>query len=501
MRRPTQDMPQTELSETKLSELPESIERPRYDRAALKPGIVHVGLGNFHRAHQAWYLHRLMQAGDALDWAIIGAGVRPADAGMRTRLLAQDCLTTLIELDPKGKSVEITGSMIDFLPVEDGNGALIRCMSDPSIRIVSLTVTEGGYFIAPEGGLDLTHSDIRHDIGNPHAPRTVFGAIVAGLEARRRAGEGPFTVQSCDNLKGNGDITRTTVVTLARQRDPALADWIDSQGAFPNSMVDCIVPATGPAELALAESFGIRDAAPVTHENFRQWVIEDDFCAGRPDWDRAGATFSDDVHAYEAMKIRILNAGHQVLANAGELLGVDTIAGCMADADISALFDTAQRREIAPLVAATPEMTPLEYVELISLRFSNPQIRDTTRRVAFDGLSRHRGFVVPIIADALEGGHPVEGLALVEALWARMCAGNRENGDAISPNDPEWETLVAAANMARSRPRHWLDQEHIYGDLARNERFSRAFVEAFQTVWRNGARAAIRAYVEAAGRA
>jgi mannitol 2-dehydrogenase len=501
MRRPTQDTPQAGLREARLSELPESIERPRYDRAALKPGIVHVGLGNFHRAHQAWYLHRLMQAGDAQDWAIIGAGVRQADAGMRARLLAQDCLTTLIELDPKGKSVEITGSMIDFLPVEDGNGALIRCISDPSIRIVSLTVTEGGYFVAPEGGLDLSHPDIRHDIDNPGAPRTVFGAIVAGLEARRKAGDGPFTVQSCDNLKGNGDITRTAVVTLARQRDPALADWIDNQGAFPNSMVDCIVPATGPAELALAESFGIKDAAPVTHENFRQWVIEDDFCAGRPDWDRVGATFSADVHVYEAMKIRMLNAGHQVLANAGELLGVETIAGCMADADISALFDTVQRREIAPLVGATPEMTPLEYVELISLRFSNPQIHDTTRRVAFDGLSRHRGFVVPIIADALEGGHPVEGLALVEALWARMCAGNRENGDAISPNDPEWETLVAAANMARSRPQHWLEQEPIYGDLARNERFSRAFVDAFETVWRHGTRAAIRAYAEASGKA
>ncbi|WP_420409805.1 mannitol dehydrogenase family protein [Hoeflea sp.] len=499
MHRPMQDMPENGLNEGVLSQLPDTIERPRYDRAGLKPGIVHVGLGNFHRAHQAWYLHRLMQAGEAHDWAIVGAGVRPADSAMRARLLEQDCLTTLIELDPKGKSVEITGSMIDFLPVEDGNGALIRCISDPSIRIVSLTVTEGGYFIAPDGGLDLSHPEIRHDIANPDAPRTVFGAIVAGLETRRRSGQNPFTVQSCDNLKGNGDITRNAVVTLARQRDPALADWIDTRGAFPNSMVDCIVPATGPAELALAESFGIKDAAPVTHENFRQWVIEDKFCAGRPDWDRAGATFSGDVHAYEAMKIRMLNAGHQVLANAGEILGVETIAGCMADDDISALFERVQRREIAPLVEPTPEMNPLQYVELITLRFSNPEIHDTTRRVAFDGLSRHRGFVVPIIADALEGGHPVEGLALVEALWARMCAGNRENGDAISPNDPDWESLVAAANMARMKPLHWLEQGHIYGDLARIERFSSAFVEAFETVWRDGARAAIRAYVEAAG--
>lgn len=487
--------PVVKLSNQTLQELPYTIVRPSYDRARLKPGIVHVGLGNFHRAHQAWYLHRLMQTGAALDWAIVGAGVRATDAVMREKLLAQDCLTTLVELDPGGISVEITGAMIDFLPVEEGNGALIRCIADPSIRIVSLTVTEGGYFVSAEtGGLDLAHPDIQHDIVNPGAPRTVFGAIVAGLRVRWKSGEGPFTVQSCDNLKGNGDITRTAVVTLARQTDPELADWIEAKGAFPNSMVDCIVPATGPAEIALAQGFGIDDAAPVTHENFRQWVIEDDFCAGRPDWDLVGATFTPDVHAYEAMKIRILNAGHQVLANAGELLSIDTIAGCMADRDIAALFAKVQTTEIAPLVGGTPEVTPLEYVALITSRFSNPEIHDTTRRVAFDGISRHRGFLVPIIQDALAGGRPVEGLALVEGLWARMCAGVREDGTAIEANDPEWAKLVAAAEMARDEPEAWLAQSHIYGDLARDERFSQAFVHALDMIWNKGTRAAIRGY-------
>lgn len=490
-----QNKPIVKLSNHTLTHLSGNIARPGYDRARLKPGIVHVGLGNFHRAHQAWYLHRLMQTGAALDWAIVGAGVRATDAVMREKLLAQDCLTTLIELDPDGISVEITGAMIDFLPVEEGNAALIRCIADPSIRIVSLTVTEGGYFVSAEtGGLDLAHPDIRHDIANPDAPRTVFGAIVAGLRVRWTSGEGPFTVQSCDNLKGNGDITRTAVVTLARQTDPDLADWIDAKGAFPNSMVDCIVPATGPAEIALARKFGIDDAAPVTHENFRQWIIEDDFCAGRPDWDRVGATFTPEVHTYEAMKIRILNAGHQVLANAGELLSVETIAGCMADRDIAALFAKVQNTEIAPLVGDTPEMTSLEYVALITSRFSNPEIHDTTRRVAFDGLSRHRGFVVPIIRDALADCRPVDGLALVEALWARMCAGVRENGSVIEANDPEWPALAAAAEIAREKPDTWLAQSHIYGDLARDERFSQAFARALDMIWSAGARAAIRGY-------
>ncbi|MEZ5903559.1 MAG: mannitol dehydrogenase family protein, partial [Geminicoccaceae bacterium] len=402
------------LSNATLDRLPDSILRPRYDRTALKPGIVHIGVGNFHRAHQSWYLHRLMQEGLALDWAIIGAGVRAYDAAMRQKLLDQDCLTTLIELDPTGRSAEIVGSMIDYVPIEEGNGALIAAMADPAIRIVALTVTEGGYYVDPVSrAFDTTHPDIAHDAANPGTPRTAFGAMVEALKRRRTAGSGPFTAMSCDNLQGNGAILRGTLVSLARLSDPGLADWIDANAAFPNSMVDCIVPATGPDELALARSLGIDDAAPVTHENFRQWVIEDAFCAGRPDWDRAGATFSDRVHDFETMKIRILNAGHQVLANAGEILAVPTIAACMAHALIGPFFRKVEHEEIAPHVGAVPGMTPKAYVELIDRRFSNPAIKDTTRRVAFDGSARHTGFVLPILKDGLASGTPTEGLALV----------------------------------------------------------------------------------------
>jgi len=284
------------LSNATLDQL--SLEHPQYDRTALTPGIVHIGVGNFHRAHQAWYLHRLMQAGEAHDWAIIGAGVRPYDAVMREKLLAQDCLTTLVELDPDNVSAEVVGSMIDYLPIEEGNAPLIAQMADPAIRIVAMTVTESGYYIDPvTKGFDAAHPDLQHP------------------KLRRAAGHAPFTVLSCDNLQGNGDILRQTVVSLARLSDPELADWIDAYVTFPNSMVDCIAPATGPKELALAHDFGIKDTAVVTHEAFRQWVMEDKFCAGRPAWDTVGATFSDEVHAFETMKIRILNAGHQVIAN------------------------------------------------------------------------------------------------------------------------------------------------------------------------------------------
>ena len=281
------------VSDATLSDMPKPVAVPKYDRSALTPGMVHIGLGNFHRAHQAWYTHRLMQMGLAQDWAIVGAGVRPGDSAMRDRLLAQDCLSTLIELDPKGKSAEVSGAMVDFVAVAPDNAALVARMARPDIRIVSLTVTEGGYYTDPAtGALDIHHPDIQHDAANPATPRTAFGAIVAALRLRRATGFGPFAGVSCDNLQGNGTILRQAIVGLARLSDPDLASWIDTECSFPNSMVDCIVPATGPAEIALARRLGLDDRAPVTHENFRQWVIEDDFCAGRPDWDRAGAVFS-----------------------------------------------------------------------------------------------------------------------------------------------------------------------------------------------------------------
>ncbi len=488
--------PPVRLSRATLDDLPSSVKRPRYARGDLRPGIVHIGTGNFHRAHQAWYLHRLMNEGSARDWAIIGAGVRPGDAIMREKLLAQDCLTTLIELRPDGTAAEVCGAMIDFLPVEPHNAALIAQMADPAIRIVSLTVTEGGYFLDPAtGSFDAAQPDIALDVANPAAPRTAFGAIVAALRLRREAGRGPFTVQSCDNLRGNGAVTRAVVVGLAQLSDPDLAAWIDSNCTFPNSMVDCIVPATGPEEIAVARAFGLEDAAPVTHENYRQWVIEDAFCAGRPDWDSVGAIMSDRVHDYEAMKIRILNAGHQVLANSGELLGHATIADCMADRRVSAFWRKVEMDEIAPHVAAVPNMVAEAYVDLIEGRFSNPAIRDTTRRVAFDGSARHSGFVLPILRDALAASAPLEGLALVEALWARMCAGTREDGTDIAPNDPQWEALKSVAIEARERPRAWLEQSEIYGTVGEAPRFADAFDRWLKLIWKMGTANALDAYL------
>lgn len=484
------------LNNANLQNLPGNIKRPTYDRSALTPGIVHIGMGNFHRAHQAWYLHRLFQQGINPDWAIIGAGVRPYDEQMRLKMKHQDYLTTLVELDPSTTSAEIIGSIIDYVPVEESNGPLIEKMSDPGIRIVALTVTEGGYYIDPATkGFDAMHPDIQHDAAHPESPRTAFGAMVAALKIRRQLGIGPFTGQCCDNLQGNGEILRQTIVSLARLSDPELAEWIDSHCSFPNSMVDCIVPSTGPKELALVKELGIEDAVPVTHETFRQWVMEDDFCAGRPDWDQAGATFSNDVNGYEAQKIRILNAGHQIIVNVAELLHIDTISETMGHQKISGLFQKVLRDEVIPHVVPVPGMTPEQYVDQTAQRFANPKIVDTTRRVAFDGSSRHPGFIIPCIREALHADTAINGLALVEAAWARMCEGSREDGSLIEPNDPLWNDLNRQAIAARNRPQGWLEMRHIYGNLVDQPRFSSAFDHCLRSIYSNGIESTIDAYL------
>ncbi|MBC8158859.1 MAG: mannitol dehydrogenase family protein [Alphaproteobacteria bacterium] len=480
------------LNTNALSSLPDGVPGPSYDRSALTPGIIHIGCGNFHRAHQSWYLGQLFEQGLCMDWAIIGAGVRPADTAMRQKLEKQDWLTTLIELGPNEKRAEVIGSMIDFVPVATDNRPLIDAMADPRIRIVALTVTEGGYYIDPAtNGFDVNHPDIRHDAANPDTPRTAFGAMIAALRRRRDAGVGPFSGQSCDNLQGNGNVLKSTVISLARLSDPDLADWIEAECTFPNSMVDCIVPATGPKEIALARAFGIDDAAPVTHEPFRQWVIEDKFCAGRPDWDKAGATFADQVNDFESMKIRILNGGHQVLCLVGELVGIEFMSDTMADPLIHRFFRKVAEEEIVPHVKSVPGFTPPDYLELIDSRFSNPAIVDTTRRVAFDGSSRQPGFILPSVRDGLASGAPVEGLALVSAAWCRYCLGTREDGSVIEPNDPIWDALQERAKEAVSNPMSWLGMGHIYGDLAQAPRFADAFMRAYSMIQNDGVRATL----------
>ncbi|MDP2083323.1 MAG: mannitol dehydrogenase family protein [Pseudotabrizicola sp.] len=476
---------------------PNPVATPTYDRAALTPGIVHIGLGNFHRAHMAVYLDDLMTMGLAQDWAILGAGVRSGDAQMRDALLAQDCLSTIIELDPKGRTARRVGAMTGFIAVQPDNAALIAAMTDPAIRIVSMTVTEGGYFIdAATGQFDTDAAEIAHDAAHPATPKTAFGAILAALKARRAAGVAPFTVMSCDNLPGNGHVTQSAITGLARLSDPGFADWILANVAFPNGMVDRITPATGPRERAMAAEFGLGDdPVPVTCEPFRQWVLEDHFPTGRPAWEKVGVTFTDDVHAYEAMKIRILNGGHATIAYPGGLMDVEYVHESIANPLISRFLDKVEREEIIPYVAPVLNTDLHAYYDLIRARFSNPEIADTLRRLCLDGSNRQPKFIIPSLRDALAAGGSIEGLALVSALWCRYCAGTTDSGTPIEPNDPDWDNLHRLSLAAKSDPSVWTRQKTIYGEAGSDPRFAAAFATALNALWANGTAKTLSRYL------
>ena len=486
-----------QLTNKTLKDLDQAIARPAYDRAALKPGIVHIGVGNFHRAHQAVYLDDLFCKGLDHDWALIGAGVREGDARMRDALATQDYLSTVIEMEPNAHSARVIGAMVDFLPIEPDNKALIARMAQEDIRIVSLTVTEGGYYIDPaRGEFDPTHPDIVADAAQPDRPATAFGAIISALKARRAAGIVPFTVMSCDNLPGNGHVTQAAVIGLARLIDAELADWIAANVAFPNGMVDRITPATTDVERARAKSaFGIEDVSPVFCEPFRQWVLEDNFPAGRPAFEQVGVTLTPDVEAFETMKIRILNGGHAIIAYPGGLLDVEMVSDAMAHPAISAFLAAVEMREILPIVPPVPDTSLDAYHALITERFANPDVGDTIRRLCLDGSNRQPKFIIPSIRDNRARGVVPHGLILLSAMWCRYCAGTSDSGAEILPNDPNWAALQARALQAKDRPAAWLEMRDIYGDLVEDDALVTAFTSALNGLWADGAEAMIARYL------
>ncbi len=486
------------LSLASLATLPPSIARPSYRREQQSPGIVHIGTGNFHRAHQAVYLDDLFNRGRDLDWGIVGAGFRPPDAAMRDALGSQDWLTTVVERDAGASAARVTGAMIDFLPVRQDGRSTVAALADPGIRIVSLTVTEGGYCIDPAtGAFDPDHPDIKADLANPDTPSQVFGTLVAALKARRVAGTPPFTVMSCDNIPGNGHVASNAVTGFAALTDPDLAAWIENEVAFPNSMVDRITPATTDREReALRQRFGIEDAWPVFCEPFRQWVMEDRFCNGRPALDEVGVTLTDDVAPYELMKLRMLNGGHAAIAYPAALLGLHTVDEAMAHRLVGGFLERLVREEVIPVVPPIEGADRSSYLDLIKRRFANPDIRDTIPRLCQDGSNRQPKFILPSTRDRLAAGQPVTGLALVSALWCRYCYGETEDGAPIDVDDMQAGRLKEAAHRARTSPSEFLTLRDIFGDLADSPEFRNAFETMLTGLWRDGVAKTMASYVD-----
>ncbi|EIM28388.1 mannitol dehydrogenase family protein [Microvirga lotononidis] len=485
------------LNLASLGSLPAPIARPKYAREELSPGILHVGVGNFHRAHQAIYLDDLFNAGRDLDWALLGAGVRSGDEAMRRALAPQDWLTTVIELEPGANKARVSGSMADFVPVGEDARAIVEALDNPALRIVSLTVTEGGYCIDPATGtFNPEHPEIRYDAAHLDAPKGVFGALVAALRRRRERGVTPFTVMSCDNIPHNGRVTLDAVAGLADLVDPALASYIRDNVAFPNSMVDRITPATTDRERAiLSERFGIQDNWPVFCEPFRQWVLEDNFPGGRPALEEVGVTFTSEVAAFELMKLRILNGGHAAIAYPAALLGIHFVHDAMADPLVRAFLDKLEIGEIIPHVPPVPGVDLKEYYKLIANRFANPDVGDTIPRLAQDGSNRQPKFILPSTRDRLKAGEDVTGLALESALWCRYCAATDDAGVPIALNDPIAARLTPAALAAKSDPAAFLSLRDIFGDIADAPAFRASFETALRSLWRAGTRNTLQRYL------
>nr|WP_111559404.1 mannitol dehydrogenase family protein [Paracoccus sediminilitoris] len=404
-------------------------------------GIVHLGLGAFFRAHGAIYVDQAMQAGGG-DWGIIGVSLK--SPGTRDRLRPQGWAFTAVELAPDGERPQVVTILRDVLVAPEDAQAVLDAMADPAIRIVSLTVTEKGYCHEPSTGrLNRDHPDIRHDLDNP-LPRSAPGFLVRALELRRAAGTAPFTVLCCDNLPENGHVLRGVVLELAGLIDPELADWIRAEGRFPSTMVDRIVPATSPEDLdQVARLTGQRDEAPVMHEPFRQWVVEDDFVGGdRPDLGAVGVQLVADVTPYEHMKLRMLNGTHSSLAYLGYLAGHQTIAETMGDPVFSAFVRKLWRDEIIPALTPPPGEDLAAYADALHDRYANPAIRHRTWQIAMDGSQKLPQRILGTIAEGRAAGRAVPGLTLAVAAWMRYVSGVDLAGRAIEVKDPMADRLA-----------------------------------------------------------
>ncbi|WP_377645453.1 mannitol dehydrogenase family protein [Oryzobacter terrae] len=455
-----------------------SVSTPSYDRAAASVGIVHFGFGNFHRSHQAMYVDRLMEAGHGLDWGICGVGVLAHDVAMRDAMRAQDCEFTLVVRHPDGSlEPRVVGSVLEYLFGPEDSTAVYERLLDPAVRIVSLTVTEGGYLKnAATGEFDAEHASVRHDVEHLDAPGTAFAFVVEGLRRRRAAGLEPFTVLSCDNLQGNGEVTRQTVSSFARLVDADLADWIEAEVSFPNCMVDRITPATTDADReVLRHDFGIEDRWPVPAEPFTQWIVEDHFPLGRPALEEVEVQFVDDVTPYELMKLRLLNASHQALAYLGAPLGYVLVDETMRDERVRDYLARYMADEASPTLGDLPGIDLDGYMATLLERFSNPGIRDTLVRLATDGGNRMATFTLPAVRANLAAGRPVELGAAMVAAWAEYWAlvGRGGLGPDEVPDDVHADELTAAA--LDERPEAFVELEALFGDLGSDPRFLEAY--------------------------
>jgi mannitol 2-dehydrogenase len=466
------------LSNETLPEVP--IDKPGYDRSEVKIGIVHFGVGGFHRAHQAMYVDRLLETGKANEWGICGVGVLPGDRKMADVMKAQDGLYTLLALRADGgREARVIGSIVDYLYAPDDPEAVVELIAAPTTRIVSLTITEGGYTIDDAG------------------PDSVFGLVTAALARRQERGLSSPTIVSCDNIEGNGDVAREAFTAYAEREHPSLAGWMAEHTQFPNSMVDRITPATSPEVIETVESeFGVEDQWPVAAEPFTSWVLEDHFSDGRPRFEDVGVMLVDDVTPYELMKLRLINAGHQALCYFAYLAGYRLVHDAAGDPLFAKFLQRYMDEEGTPALKPVPGIDLDDYKRTAIERFANPGVRDTIVRLCFGSSDRIPQWLLPVVRENLRTGGPVELSAAVVASWARYAEGIDEQGEPIDVQDQLADSLVPLAKSQLDNPTAFIENTALFGDLAQQPRFADAYVRALDSLHRNGARATLEQLVE-----
>ncbi len=456
-----------------------------YNQADLTAGIIHIGVGNFHRSHEAYYLDALFNKRKDLNYGIVGAGLREYDSFMRNDLLKQDCLTTVVSRDSETTSVRVLQSMIDFIEVD--NKLLVESLINENIKIVSLTITEGGYYIDSYGNFNIQNEEIQADIKNPDSPNTAFGILIKALKIRKEKGLAPFTLLTCDNIAHNGDVLKNVVVKLSAAIDPALSEYIEKNVAFPNSMVDRITPTATDADRAFIQSeYGYIDNRPVFCEPFIQWIIEDNFCNGRPALEEVGVMFVEDIEAYELMKIRMLNGSHAAISSVSALLNIDYVHEALEHKTVKTFLDNIMNKEVIPVLKNIIDVDLDKYYNTVLNRFANPYIKDTITRICFDNSNKQPKFIIDSIKSGIKNNVNVDGLILTCALWCRYSIGRDENNKAIDINDGRKDKLKELALEAKSNPIVFIQMEDIYGNLSQNEYFASTFSKFLNSIWENG---------------
>ncbi|GAB3617168.1 mannitol dehydrogenase family protein [Okibacterium endophyticum] len=485
------------LSNETLDAIGPDVTTPSYDRSSLTVGIMHFGVGGFHRAHQAMIIDDLLSAGQATDWAICGVGVMPSDQRMRDALRTQDGLYTLVQKHPDGsKHARVIGSIVDYLYAPDDPQIVLERMAHPAIRIVSLTVTEGGYNINQvTGEFQLETAQVAHDL-REDVPETVFGYVVEALRRRRDRGIVPFTVMSCDNLQDNGAVAHRAIVAFATAKDPELGAWIDENVLFPNSMVDRITPATTDEDREqVAQQFGIADEWPVVCEPFFQWVLQDAFTAGRPPYENTAVQVVDDVEPYELMKLRLLNASHQGICYFGHLMGYRLVHDAAQDPLMAEFLLAYMDREATPTLKPLPGIDLDEYKHQLIERFSNAGVRDTIARLCAESSDRIPKWLVPVIREQLPDGEVALSAAIV-ASWARYAEGVDEQGEPIEIVDRLADRVHAAAVQYPSNPHAFIEDRELFGSLVDEPRFVEAYDRALSLLHTVGARRTLETLLE-----